>query len=233
MKSVECKTSPPFLHSVPPSPELVERVRDLYHKRVPDVRFLIPVINGLEKVTCVLGILPTLNNRNSFILITLFVFLMQNEVIQALPKLIKLNPIVVKEVFNRLLGTQHSKSLSVCQWWTSRCPPFLLFLTLRTAQTFSHFITLYILNITFFYQRIHFTRFLCFYFNRQDLLAASVEYSFRWRTRTSSHCCVLSFRWGKFHCVPSDPRRPADRLTQHRLDQMWYEVYHKRSAFRD
>lgn len=39
-----------ILFSVPPSPELVERVRDLYHKRVPDVRFLIPVINGLEKV---------------------------------------------------------------------------------------------------------------------------------------------------------------------------------------
>lgn len=38
------------LFTVPPSPELVERVRDLYHKRVPDVRFLIPVINGLEKV---------------------------------------------------------------------------------------------------------------------------------------------------------------------------------------
>ncbi|XP_026232871.1 symplekin [Anabas testudineus] len=69
---------------VPPSPELVERVRDLYHKRVPDVRFLIPVINGLEK----------------------------HEVIQALPKLIKLNPIVVKEVFNRLLGTQHSEGSS-------------------------------------------------------------------------------------------------------------------------
>lgn len=69
---------------VPPSPELVERVRDLYHKRVPDVRFLIPVINGLEK----------------------------NEVIQALPKLIKLNPIVVKEVFIRLLGTQHSEGSS-------------------------------------------------------------------------------------------------------------------------
>uniref|UniRef100_A0A3Q3QFV2 Symplekin n=1 Tax=Monopterus albus TaxID=43700 RepID=A0A3Q3QFV2_MONAL len=69
---------------VPPSPELVERVRDLYHKRVPDVRFLIPVINGLEK----------------------------NEVILALPKLIKLNPIVVKEVFNRLLGTQHSEGSS-------------------------------------------------------------------------------------------------------------------------
>lgn len=69
---------------VPPSPELVERVRDLYHKRVPDVRFLIPVINGLEK----------------------------GEVIQALPKLIKLNPIVVKEVFNRLLGTQHGEGSS-------------------------------------------------------------------------------------------------------------------------
>ncbi|XP_066514709.1 symplekin isoform X2 [Hoplias malabaricus] len=69
---------------VPPSPDLVERVRDLYHKRVPDVRFLIPVINGLEK----------------------------KEVIQALPKLIKLNPIVVKEVFNRLLGTQHSEGNS-------------------------------------------------------------------------------------------------------------------------
>ncbi|KAL4658586.1 symplekin [Arapaima gigas] len=69
---------------VSPSPELVERVRDLYHKRVPDVRFLIPVINGLEK----------------------------KEVILALPKLIKLNPIVVKEVFNRLLGTQHGEGSS-------------------------------------------------------------------------------------------------------------------------
>lgn len=40
-----------LLSTVPPSPDLVERVRDLYHKRVPDVRFLIPVINGLEKVS--------------------------------------------------------------------------------------------------------------------------------------------------------------------------------------
>ncbi|XP_054035496.1 symplekin [Dryobates pubescens] len=76
------------LHSltdkVPPSPELVKRVRELYHKRLPDVRFLIPVLNGLEK----------------------------KEVIQALPKLIKLNPIVVKEVFNRLLGTQHGEGSS-------------------------------------------------------------------------------------------------------------------------
>ncbi|KAJ7303894.1 hypothetical protein JRQ81_011404 [Phrynocephalus forsythii] len=76
------------LHSltdkVPPSPELVKRVQDLYNKRLPDVRFLIPVLNGLEK----------------------------KEVIQALPKLIKLNPIVVKEVFNRLLGTQHGEGNS-------------------------------------------------------------------------------------------------------------------------
>ena len=34
-----------------PSIELVERVRDLYHKRVSDVRFLIPVLAGLTKVT--------------------------------------------------------------------------------------------------------------------------------------------------------------------------------------
>lgn len=39
-----------------------------------------------------------------------FLRFVQKEVIQALPKLIKLNPIVVKEVFNRLLGTQHSKT---------------------------------------------------------------------------------------------------------------------------
>uniref|UniRef100_A0A452HRA9 Symplekin C-terminal domain-containing protein n=1 Tax=Gopherus agassizii TaxID=38772 RepID=A0A452HRA9_9SAUR len=38
--------------------------------------------------------------------------LLQKEVIQALPKLIKLNPIVVKEVFNRLLGTQHGEGNS-------------------------------------------------------------------------------------------------------------------------
>ncbi|XP_069117050.1 symplekin-like [Argopecten irradians] len=67
-----------------PSPELVERVRDLYHKRVPDVRFLIPVLTGLHK----------------------------REVIQALPKLIKLNPVVVKEVFNRLLGGHGETSFS-------------------------------------------------------------------------------------------------------------------------
>lgn len=32
-----------------PSAELVERVRDLYNSRISDVRFLIPVLNGLTK----------------------------------------------------------------------------------------------------------------------------------------------------------------------------------------
>ncbi|KAJ2951468.1 hypothetical protein O0L34_g13620 [Tuta absoluta] len=60
----------------PPSPELVTRVRELYATRVSDVRFLIPVLSGLSK----------------------------KEILAALPKLIKLNPVVVKEVFNKLLG---------------------------------------------------------------------------------------------------------------------------------
>uniref|UniRef100_A0A182NRE9 Symplekin n=1 Tax=Anopheles dirus TaxID=7168 RepID=A0A182NRE9_9DIPT len=59
-----------------PSPDLVERVRTLHQTKVSDVRLLIPVINGLTK----------------------------QEILSALPKLIKLNPGVVKEVFNRLLG---------------------------------------------------------------------------------------------------------------------------------
>jgi len=59
-----------------PSKELVDKVRELYAHRVADVRFLIPVLSGLTR----------------------------QEVIAALPKLIKLNPVVVKEVFNRLLG---------------------------------------------------------------------------------------------------------------------------------
>ncbi|XP_055632953.1 symplekin [Toxorhynchites rutilus septentrionalis] len=59
-----------------PRPELVERVRNLHQTKVSDVRLLIPVINGLTK----------------------------KEILNALPNLIKLNPVVVKEVFNRLLG---------------------------------------------------------------------------------------------------------------------------------
>ncbi|XP_053608461.1 symplekin [Plodia interpunctella] len=63
----------------PPSAELVSMVRELYATRVADVRFLIPVLNGLSK----------------------------KEILAALPKLIKLNPVVVKEVFNKLLGLQN------------------------------------------------------------------------------------------------------------------------------
>ncbi|XP_045523080.1 symplekin isoform X1 [Pieris brassicae] len=63
----------------PPTPELVSRVRELYATRVSDVRFLIPILNGLSK----------------------------REILAALPKLVKLNPNVVKEVFNKLLGLQN------------------------------------------------------------------------------------------------------------------------------
>lgn len=101
-----------LLLAVPPSPELVKRVRDLYHKRLPDVRFLIPVLNGLEKVR--VSPPPLVSPRVPSPCVTspdvpLLLFWVQKEVIQALPKLIKLNPIVVKEVFNRLLGTQHGR----------------------------------------------------------------------------------------------------------------------------
>lgn len=67
-----------------PTAELVKRVKELYHKRVSDVRFLIPVLTGLKK----------------------------QEIIAVLPKLIKQSPSVVKEVFNRLLGCFHSKYIA-------------------------------------------------------------------------------------------------------------------------
>ncbi|XP_030752389.1 symplekin [Sitophilus oryzae] len=67
-----------------PSAALVEKVKELYNTRVSDVRFLIPVLNGLSK----------------------------REVILALPKLIKLNPVVVREVFNRLLGLHGESPIS-------------------------------------------------------------------------------------------------------------------------
>lgn len=35
---------------VPPSADLVERVRELYNQNPSDVRFLIPVLHGLQKV---------------------------------------------------------------------------------------------------------------------------------------------------------------------------------------
>lgn len=66
----------------PPTQELVQKVKELYHKRVSDVRFLIPVLNGLAK----------------------------NEIIDVLPKLISQTPNVVKEVFNRLLGSTQTNT---------------------------------------------------------------------------------------------------------------------------
>lgn len=66
----------------PPTPELVQKVKELYNKRVSDVRFLIPVLNGLAKI----------------------------EIIDVLPKLIAQSPNVVKEVFNRLLGSFQTES---------------------------------------------------------------------------------------------------------------------------
>lgn len=60
-----------------PSPKLVSKVKELYESRFEDVRFLIPVLNGLSK----------------------------NEIIQILPKLIQLNSAVIKEVFTRLVNT--------------------------------------------------------------------------------------------------------------------------------
>jgi symplekin len=36
-----------------PSQKLVEKVRELYSKRLPDVRFLIPVLTGLNQVNYV------------------------------------------------------------------------------------------------------------------------------------------------------------------------------------
>jgi len=65
----------------PPTSELVQKVKELYHKRVSDVRFLIPVLNGLLK----------------------------HEIVDVLPKLITQSPNVVKEVFNRLLGSFQSR----------------------------------------------------------------------------------------------------------------------------
>ncbi|KAM7359975.1 symplekin scaffold protein [Cochliomyia hominivorax] len=56
-------------------PDLVTKVKDLYNNKIKDVRVLIPILSGLTK----------------------------QEILTALPKLIKLNQVVVKEVFNRLL----------------------------------------------------------------------------------------------------------------------------------
>ncbi|XP_053659395.1 symplekin [Anopheles marshallii] len=85
-----------------PSADLVDRVRTLHQTKVSDVRLLIPVINGLTK----------------------------KEILNALPKLIKLNPGVVKEVFNRLLGIG-------VEYGTAELPlnPVELLVALHTIET--------------------------------------------------------------------------------------------------
>lgn len=53
-----------------PSIELISRVKKLYDKQIVEVRFLVPILPGLDK----------------------------KYILKALPQLIKLNPNVVKEV---------------------------------------------------------------------------------------------------------------------------------------
>ncbi|XP_065919796.1 symplekin-like isoform X2 [Dysidea avara] len=69
-----------------PSTELVNKVRDLYERSGQDVRFLIPILNGLEK----------------------------REVVAVLPKLIKLSPNVVKGVFDRIFTSCQGEQSSTC-----------------------------------------------------------------------------------------------------------------------
>ncbi|VVC29902.1 Armadillo-type fold,Symplekin C-terminal,Symplekin/Pta1, N-terminal,Armadillo-like [Cinara cedri] len=65
-----------------PSIELISRVKKLYDKQIVEVRFLVPILPGLDK----------------------------KYILNALPQLIKLNPNVVKEIFNRILGINYSSS---------------------------------------------------------------------------------------------------------------------------
>lgn len=67
-----------------PHPELMSRVKNLHTNKLKDVRILIPILHGLTR----------------------------QEIINILPKLIKLNPMVVREVFNRLLclGTEFAQT---------------------------------------------------------------------------------------------------------------------------
>lgn len=61
-----------------PTQELIDKVKSLYNTRLNDVRILIPIILHLTK----------------------------KEIVAALPKLLKLNPQLMKDVFMRLLGTK-------------------------------------------------------------------------------------------------------------------------------
>lgn len=54
-----------------PSPELVSKVKKLFDNQIVEVRFLVPILSGLDK----------------------------KYILNALPQLIKLNPNAVKEVY--------------------------------------------------------------------------------------------------------------------------------------
>lgn len=65
-----------FLPLDTPTQDFVDKVKNLYATKLGDVRILIPIVNYLSK----------------------------KEVIAALPKFLKLNPQLMKDLFMRLLG---------------------------------------------------------------------------------------------------------------------------------
>ncbi len=71
-------------------------MRELYRRNSSDVRFLIPVLHGLQKVRAATQYYSTACLEMAFPD-------PQHEVIAALPKFIKLSPTMVKGVFDRLL----------------------------------------------------------------------------------------------------------------------------------
>ena len=73
-------------------------MRDLYQKRVSDVRFLIPVLNGLTKEEVKVA-LPKLIKLNPVVVREVSKLIKLNPVVvRKVSKLIKLNPVVVREV---------------------------------------------------------------------------------------------------------------------------------------
>jgi symplekin len=68
-----------------PSTDFVEKIKGLYQTKLNDVRILIPIVNYLSK----------------------------KEVITALPKFMKLNPQLMKDVFMRLLGLKSDSTKSL------------------------------------------------------------------------------------------------------------------------
>ena len=136
-----CTCSLLYVHVASPSAELVKRVRELYTRNSSDVRFLIPVLHGLQKVrslshtkglVCHLPLLKNLAptarvivgrkeaycwsldryKESMFCLLSL-----QQEVISALPKFIKLSPSLVKGVFDRLLVSY--KGMCTLNLWSN------------------------------------------------------------------------------------------------------------------